>query len=123
MKIRDIKDKKIVLWESFVYGVIMGASTLIVNMLGFFVGNVLFNVSIRYIGASFMFIKLAVIMFVFTTLWTTLTQYKATVFVPGFNELYESYVNLVNDESLSKIEKWAIKKEYEKNIKNIMNNG
>lgn len=123
MKIRDIKDKKIVLWESFVYGVIMGASTLIVNMLGFFVGNVLFNVSIRYIGASFMFIKLAVIMFVFTTLWTTLTQYKATVFVPGFNELYESYVNLVNDESLSKVEKWAIKKEYEKNIKNIMNNG
>lgn len=123
MKIRDIKDKKRVLWESFVYGVIMGASTLIVNMLGFFVGNVLFNVSIRYIGASFMFIKLAVIMFVFTTLWTTLTQYKATVFVPGFNELYESYVNLVNDESLSKVEKWAIKKEYEKNIKNIMNNG
>lgn len=123
MKIRDIKDKKRVLWESFVYGVIMGASTLIVNMLGFFVGNVLFNVSIRYIGASFMFIKLAVIMFVFTTLWTTLTQYKATVFVPGYNELYESYVNLVNDESLSKVEKWAIKKEYEKNIKNIMNNG
>ena len=123
MKIRDIKDKKRVLWESFVYGVIMGASTLIVNMLGFFVGNVLFNVSIRYTGASFMFIKLAVIMSVFTTLWTTLTQYKATVFVPGFNELYESYVNLVNDESLSKVEKWAIKKEYEKNIKNIMNNG
>lgn len=122
MKIRDIKDKKRVLWESFVYGIIMGASTLIVNMLGFFVGNMLFNVSIRYIGASFMFIKLAVIMFVFTTLWTTLTQYKATVFVPGFNELYESYVNLVNDESLSKVEKWAIKKEYEKNIKNIMNN-
>lgn len=117
MKIRDIKDKKRVLWESFVYGVIMGASTLIVNMLGFFVGNVLFNVSIRYIGASFMFIKLAVIMFVFTTLWTTLTQYKATVFVPGFNELYESYVNLVNDESLSKVEKWAIKKEYEKILK------